>query len=50
MEFPSVSDPFFVPVFPLDRTNSGLNFCQLMGCGKPHMPLQRGAGYCHKSR
>jgi hypothetical protein len=26
MAFPSVSAPFFVPIFPLDRSNSGLEF------------------------
>ena len=26
MTFPSVSAPLFVPVFPLDRGNSGLKF------------------------
>jgi hypothetical protein len=26
MPFPSVSAPLFVPVFPLDRRNSGLKF------------------------
>jgi hypothetical protein len=26
MAFPSISVPLFIPVFPLDRSNSGLKF------------------------
>jgi hypothetical protein len=30
--FPSVSVPLFIPVFPLDRNNTGLNFLRWL-CG-----------------
>ena len=31
MAFPSVSAPLFVPIFPLDRSNSGLKFLRRVG-------------------
>jgi hypothetical protein len=32
MAFPSVSVPFFVSAFPLDRNNSGLKILRWVGC------------------
>ena len=35
MAFPSVSVPFFVPVFPLYRSNSGSKFLRWVGLSSP---------------
>ena len=40
MAFPTVSAPFFVPAFPLDRSNSGLKILRWLGTPI----LQPGAG------
>jgi hypothetical protein len=37
MAFPSVSTPLFVPVFPLDRNNSGLKFWRWVGGPIPQL-------------
>ena len=37
MAFPSVSAPLFVPVFPLDRSNSGLKFWRWVGGPIPQL-------------
>ena len=37
MAFPSVSAPLFVPIFPLDRSNSGLKFWRWMGGPIPQL-------------
>ena len=37
MAFPSVSAPLFVPVFPLDRSNSGLKFLRWVGGPIPQL-------------
>jgi hypothetical protein len=37
MTFPSISVPLFVPVFPLDRSNSGLKFLRWVGGPIPQL-------------
>jgi hypothetical protein len=39
MAFPSVSAPFFVPVFPLDRNSYGLKFLRWVGSPIPLLPI-----------
>jgi hypothetical protein len=43
MAFPSVSAPLFVPVFPLNRRNSGVKFWRWVDGSIPQ-PLVRGLG------
>jgi hypothetical protein len=37
VDFPSVSAPFFDPVFPLDRNNSGLKTLRLVDGSIPQL-------------
>jgi hypothetical protein len=37
MAFSSVSDPIFVPAFPLNRNHPGLKFLRLLGVPNPQL-------------